>query len=93
MSLKPGIGEKFYEKYKDDFFPSDESPVPGKGIIKKVPRYYETILKHDSPHVHAMVKKIRQKFIATHREDFTPERLRAKYECHKARSSRQKRTL
>ncbi len=93
MSLKPGIGEKFYEKYKNDFFPSDESPVPGKGIIKKVPRYYETILKNENPDLHGLVKKMRQKWMAAHSEDFTPERLRAKYECHKARNSTQKRTL
>jgi len=93
MSLKPGIGQKFYEKYKDDFFPSDESPVPGKGIIKKVPRYYEQILKLNDPDTHELVKQLRQVFIAAHREDFTPARLRAKYDCHKARQSQSKRTL
>ncbi len=93
MSLKPGIGQKFYEQYKNDFFPSDESPVPGRGIIKKVPRYYETILKNTNPDIHELVKKTRQAFIAAHGVDFTPERLKAKYDCHKARNSKQTRTL
>ncbi len=93
MSLKPGIGEKFYEKYKDDFFPSDESPVPGKGIIRKVPRFYEEILKSANPKLHKLVRDKRQLWISEHRDDFTPERLMAKYNCHKARSTSQKRTL
>ncbi len=93
MSLKPGIGEKFYKKFASDFFPSDESPVPGKGIIKKVPRYYEQILKSTDPDTHELVKHLRQEFIAAHREDFTPARLKAKYDCHKARQSQNKRTL
>ncbi len=93
MSLKPGIGAKFYEEFKDDFFPSDESPVPGKGIINKVPRYYETILAAENPQLLEVVKALRQEFIKAHGADFTPERLRAKYECQKARQSRKQRTL
>jgi len=93
MSLKPGIGSEFYEKYKTDFFPSDESPVPGKGIIKKVPRYYETILQHSDPSMHEMVKNLRQEWIAKHREDFEPERLHDKYKCARARLSNRKRAL
>ncbi len=93
MSLKPGIGAKFYEKYKDDFFPSDESPVPGKGIINKVPRYYETLLSNSNPELLEVVKNVRQQFIKAHGADFTPERLRAKYECQKARQSKKARTL
>ncbi len=93
MSLKPGIGADFYEKYKNDFFPSDESPVPGKGIIKKVPRYYETIFKEENPDEHELVKKLRQVYLAAHREDFTPERLHDKYICARAKQSQQQRTL
>ncbi len=93
MSLKPGIGADFYEKYKRDFFPSDESPVPGKGIIKKVPRYYETILQQSDASLHKMVKDLRQVWIAEHRDEFSPERLMDKYKCARARAARQKRGL
>ncbi len=79
MSLKPGIGADFYQKYKTDFFPSDETPVPGKGIISKVPRYYETILKHENPQLLELVKELRKEFIRRHASDFTPERLMARY--------------
>jgi len=93
MSLKPGIGAEFYEKYQDDFFPADESPVPGKGIINKVPRHYEKMLERENPELLAVVKTLRQEFIKAHGSDFTPERLKAKYECQKARQQRKKRTL
>ncbi len=88
-----GIGADFYEKYKSDFFPSDESPVPGKGIIKKVPRYYQNILAERNPEVLEEVKKCRAAFIAAHRGDFTPERLKDKYNCARAAQSRKKREL
>ncbi len=93
MSLKPGIGAEFYDKFQTDFFPSDESPVPGKGIIKKVPRYYADKYADFSPEGMAEVKKVRQQFIAAHREDFTPERLMDKYKCARARQSQQQRML
>ncbi len=93
MSLKPGIGEKFYEKFKTDFFPSDESPVPGKGIINKVPRYYQKILEKESPEILADVLRSRADFISSHRADFTPERLMDKYRCAQARLMQKQRNL
>ncbi len=94
MSLKPGIGAKFYERFETDFFPSDESPVPGKGIIKKVPRYYETMLKNSDSGAYEEVKRLRQVWISAHRDDFTPERLKDKYICARAAQSQyQTRTL
>ncbi len=93
MSLKPGIGAEFYDKFETDFFPSDVSPVPGKGIIKKVPRYYETILKNSDPATHKMVKQLRKAWMEKHREDFTPERLMDKYKCARAEQTRKQRML
>ncbi len=93
MSLKPGIGAEFYEKYKADFFPSDESPVPGKGIIKKVPRYYVELLESEDSAKFQLVKKLRKEFITAHRADFTPERLMDKYKCQKARQKNKERNL
>ncbi len=93
MSLKPGIGADFYAKFKTDFFPSDESPIPGKGIIKKVPRYYETMLKNSDPQTLDLVKSTRQVWIAKHREDFSPERLMDKYKCARAQQSQHTREL
>ena len=80
-----GIGATFYDKYHDEMFPSDEVSVPGKGVIKKVPRYYESILKSNDPAILAQVKNLRQIFYKSHRGDFTPERLQAKYKCAQKR--------
>ncbi len=79
MSRRPGIGYKWYEKFKNDVFPSDEVPVPGTGVYKKVPRYYETILKNTDLEQHTEIKKLRQKWRASHAEEFTPERVKSKY--------------
>ncbi|AXL15326.1 replication initiator protein [Microviridae sp.] len=88
MSLKPGIGRNFYEKFKDDIFPSDETPIPGRGVVQKVPRYYETILANENPRMHELVKEIRQKFIEEHGEDYSPERLMDRYKVHRSKTNR-----
>ncbi len=83
-----GIGAGFYEKFKDDIFPSDEVPVPGKGIIRKVPRYYQNILETNDPNVLVHIKELRQIFFRAHKADFTPERLRDRYHCAQARQTK-----
>lgn len=88
-----GLGAKFYEKYKTDIFPTDSSPVPGHGTVQLVPRYYENILKAQQPELLEEVKTLRQKFLADHLADFTPERLKDKYICARAKQDHLKRTL
>ena len=79
MSRRPGIGRDWFEKFKDDVFPSDEVPVPGLGVLKKVPRYYEEIFKEENPLSLEEIKEVRRKFKEEHEEDFTPQRLEDKY--------------
>ncbi len=88
-----GLGAGFYEKFKDDIFPSDTSPVPGKGVMQQVPRYYQNILQSTDPGQLELVKSLRQQYLKSHREDFTPERLRDKYECAKANHNLKRRLL
>lgn len=90
MSLKPGIGAGWYEKYKEDVFPSSECPVPGVGVLKSVPRYYETILKSDDLDQHEQVKAVRKQWFDSHKEDFTQDRLMSKYKVHIARNKLKK---
>jgi hypothetical protein len=85
MSRRPGIGKTWYDKYKSDVFPSDDVPVPGKGVFKKAPRYYETLLASESPEDLELLKELRKQFRAAHGDEYTPERLMAKYKVHKAR--------
>jgi len=88
-----GIGAKFYEKFSTDIFPSDVCPVPGHGTIQKVPRYYQNILESKDPKTLELVKSLRRSFIEHHAADFTPERLRDKYVCARARQNQLKRNL
>ena len=92
MSRRPGIGKDWYETYKSDVFPSDEVPVPGSGVYKKVPRYYETILASEDPEMHEEIKRLRKVFRDTHGDDYRPERLMAKYKVKRAQVGQLKRS-
>jgi len=87
MSLKPGIGKQFYEKYKTDFFPSDECPIPGKGVYKSVPKYYEQIYEQTDPDAYAEVKKARKLYRDKNASEYKHDRLMAKYKVKKAQLS------
>lgn len=91
MSRRPGIGKDWYETFKSDLWPSDEMPVPGVGVVKKVPRYYETILKNESPEDHELVKELRKQFRQSHEEEYSPSRLMQKYKVKKAQVAMLKR--
>lgn len=85
MSRRPGIGKEWYDNFKSDVFPSDENPVPGKGVFKKAPRYYEKLLERDDPECLEDVKRTRREHMAKHKEDYTVDRLYARYRVHKAK--------
>jgi len=81
---KCGIGADWFAKYGTDVFPSDETPVPGHGVVKKVPRYYEEIFKESNPLDLEEIKRVRKRFRIEHGDEYTPERLYAKYAVKKA---------
>ena len=43
MSTKPGLGIGWLAQYLDDVYPADECPVPGRGILGKPPKYYDSL--------------------------------------------------
>ncbi len=88
-----GLGASFYEKYTSDIFPADVSPVPSHGVRQLVPRYYQNILAEQNPEMLESIKELRQDFIKKHAADFTPERLRDKYICARAKERDLKRNL
>ncbi len=88
-----GLGASFYEKFHTDIFPSDTSPVPGHGTRELVPRYYQNILAERNPAMLEDIKQLRKEFITAHAADFTPERLKAKYICARAKEETLTRTL
>jgi hypothetical protein len=93
MSLKPGIGARWYEKYVQDVFPQDEVPVPGKGVYSKVPRYYAELYGRESPEELERIKARRKAWMRHHKDDNTPERLETKYKVRKAQVKRLTRNL
>ncbi len=88
-----GLGAKFYEEFKSDIFPSDETPVPGHGITQLVPRYYQDILQSEDPATLELVKTLRQTYYEAHKADFSPARLKDKYICARAKQQTQIRPL
>lgn len=86
MSLKPGIGEKWYEKYKDDLYPSDECVVRGK--VKRVPRFYDRMLENENPEFLEQIKEKRKYKASLREHDNTKERRLVKEECQTRRIER-----
>ena len=87
MSLKPGIGANWFERFKDDCSPHDDLPVPGRGVFKKIPRYYTTLLQELDPVQYEQIKQLREVFREAHGEEYTPARLMDKYKIMKAREA------
>lgn len=83
MSLKPGIGAGWYEKYKPEVFPSDHVIVNGREMLP--PRYYTRKLKEQNPEIHEEVQAKREKRSIMQLQDNTEERLLVKEEVLKAR--------
>ena len=84
MSRRPGLARDWYSKFKDDVFPADDVPVVGVGVLKKAPRYYMEILKHEDAITHEEIKAVREEFRKQHAHEFTPSRLHDKYKVKKA---------
>lgn len=91
MSRRPGIGESWYRKYKNDLFPHDECIVDGKKV--PVPQYYLKKLKEEQPHTHEVIKEKRYKKAMKRKADNTPERLKVKETCLQAKVYKLKRGL
>lgn len=58
MSRRPGIGASWYEKYKSDIFPSDQTILKG-GKQVKTPRYYDLLLKDQDETTYLQIKEER----------------------------------
>lgn len=83
-AMSNGVGKGFYEKYRDDMFPSDEVPVPGQGVFKKVPRYYMEQEEQRNPEVVEEIKEKRKAYKDSKPEEFEDQRLYSKYVVKKA---------
>jgi hypothetical protein len=84
MSRKPGIGKRWYDKYKNDVYPSDT--VVQNGIPSKPPKYYDNL--HELYHPEKF-ENIKQKRDIGRRnrsvDEYLDKRLAQKETCAKAK--------
>lgn len=73
MSLKPGIGEGWFDKFYDDVYPRDEIIIKGKKM--KPPKYYDKLFDLVDSNMFRKIKGERIKKSLVHSSDCTYERL------------------
>lgn len=91
MSLKPGIGAGWYEKYKDRTYTFDSVVVNGKEC--KPPKYYDRLFTRENPEEMEDLKFLREQDARERFEDNTQERLVVKEIVTRSRVSQLYRSL
>lgn len=84
MSLKPGIGAPWFDKYHEDIFPSDEVVIEGRKF--RVPEYYLTLLGRQDYSLADHVVDARRNWVRENKDPFgygenTFERMVQKEAC------------
>lgn len=75
MSRRPGIAKRWYDKYKDDVYPSDYIIINEKKV--KPPKFYDKLLEQEHPTDYLIIKNERKKK-AEANPDNSYERLQVK---------------
>ncbi|AXL14719.1 replication initiator protein [Microviridae sp.] len=83
MSLKPGIGAEYYEKYKKEIYTTDSVVLKGQELPP--PKFYSTKYEIENPEHYELIKQERQRKVAKYAKDLTPERLGARERVQSAR--------
>ena len=84
MSLKPGIGKKWYDRYKRDLYPRDEMVINGKKT--KPTKFYDRCHENYQPEEIEKVKQFRLAKMGTKSpEEYLDKRLAVKDKCVQAR--------
>jgi hypothetical protein len=91
MSLKPGIGALWLDKYESDVYPHDYVVIKGKKM--KVPRYYDKIYASRNPYEMEEIQHLREIRGKLQNEDNTSERLLVKETVQLAKLRKLKRNL
>lgn len=89
MSLKPGIGAGWLQKYKSDVYPNGICIINGQKV--KPPKYYEKKYKKEMPDQYEELQWTREKEI--NKTDNTRQRLRIKEIVTTAKIKQLKRTI
>lgn len=91
MSLKPGIGATFLDKYFKDVFPRGYVVINGKKV--KPPKYYDKLLKRVDEDTYDHIKFERELLARERFEDNTDERLAVRGKVAQARVDLKSRNL
>lgn len=91
MSLRPGIGRGWYERFASDFHTHDVAIYDGRRF--PVPKYYDRILEKSNPDRFAEIKEDRESRALPFRADNRPDRLVVKAEVAAAALQQQDRRL
>ena len=91
MSRMPGIGKKWYEKYKSDVYPDDFVVIRGKKM--RVPRFYDRQYEITDPGDYNRMKGKRLRHAKQYAEDQSPERLKVRETVQSAKTKNLKRDL
>ena len=92
MSLKPGIGARWFEQYYDSDVRVRDSIIV-RGVECSVPRYYDKLLRRYDSLQYSEVKTQGEFDNYARRSDNTDTRLRVKEEVTKARTRFYKRSF
>ena len=90
MSLKPGIGSQWFDKFRNDVYPHDYVIINGKEV--KPPKYYDKLYSRTNPQDAEYVQHLRLLSGRARYSDNTPERLAVKEQVTKAAISQLKRS-
>lgn len=86
MSLNPGIGSTWFEKFHSDVYPRDEQII--NGTICRPPAYYDKLYERMNPKGMATIKSQRRYQASKHEENNTPERLRVRESIQELKADR-----
>lgn len=91
MSLKPGIGANWYEKYKQEVIRDDYVIHNGKRM--RPPTYYDKLIQREHAERYEYLKQKRKFKGLAHQANNTPERLSVRKKVAEARLSKLKREV
>ena len=82
MSRRPGIASGWFDKYKDDVYPSDNIHLREKTF--RPPKFYDKMYEHLMPNEMEKIKKQRMINMQKHATDNTADRLAVKEQVKNA---------
>lgn len=93
VSRRPGIGAKYFEQYKDDFYNIDAVIVNPGDAPQGIPRYYDRLLERDDPERFAQIKLDRELKRPQNEPENSPDRMSVRKRVHQETIKRLRRSL